>query len=356
MNLKSFKNDLGQKIFKEGQVGQPHIVLEVLHSEKTSLTVKLAYLNNFVSDKISLLNIVKSFVLYSKILKNNLTEALKPVQLSTLKIWYYNNIYLGNFINAELIYQRIFKLFPAIFKLNIHTEIHDELVEEKESQLFDNKKIVIIGPANIEFTVEDLTQIEDADVLILPNLLSIDDLSNRLDKNIDFFSNKTCISFWNGEQADYRLEKDLPFDKNVIHFFKGDRHTLKVNTKKGVTAFTIRAFPKLAFANPNMVQLILAELERFNYKSIFICGIDLMLTVKRVNNYYPEVWNKEGLKRIEKMRQYHFIGHDPAEQFLILQEFKKDRRNIYNKRLNEIIQNGLKEYFTQLQSVYGKKQ
>ena len=82
-------------------------------------------------------------------------------------------------------------------------------------------------------------------------------------------------------------------------------------------------FKKLLFrGNVNLIPNTILDLFFSNskHKSINIVKSDLMITVNRSKNYYPNIWNRETRMK-EIFLESAAISHDPITQYRLLKIF-----------------------------------
>ena len=100
----------------------------------------------------------------------------------------------------------------------------------------------------------------------------------------------------NSEQSNfYQSEK---FDNRVDYFVTRDKNSAKAmnETNPNLNFRYTYNFKKLLFrGNVNLIPNTILDLFFCNskHKSINIAKSDLMITVNRSKNYYPNIWNRE---------------------------------------------------------------
>ena len=102
---------------------------------------------------------------------------------------------------------------------------------------------------------------------------------------------------------------------------------------------------------PNIILDLLLSPKKM--KKLYIHNSDLMLTVKRVKNYYPLQWNRE--KNMKNNFLVKMVNHDPITQFLFIKNCIKNNFISCDNTLLSIIEDGLDAYLKKIEKLYGVK-
>jgi hypothetical protein len=264
------------------------------------------------------------------------------------QLLYYLTIAKGDFKRAFQFFEVILSNESENFILNFRIR-NITYNSKKLLDVFSGKKITIVGPA--ELTESDIRIINEANTIIGLNLLDENKFKKMLEQRGVCLSGKIMVSYWNYERANIFVNTAESNTTSIEHIFKNlkdeNMHFLE---KENFSL--VQQFPQFGIQNnPNLLQIILTDLITYNPLEVWVTGADLFLTGHSGKSYYQSQWRgskNDFLSRI-------FLGHDAAEQFLILKELGKNYKIYYNNRLSTIINGGLEQYFDELQLIYGKK-
>jgi hypothetical protein len=348
---KSLFNRFGSKSLKN------HLwVLRFLKDYNNSFFSKYYVLNKYFYTNFLFLNnfVLSDLVFLIRVINNKSIENVLGInQEKRFVLTYFNEIYEGRFNNA-------FRYLDKIIKKGDYNNLHVKIIIDAFSNfdlpnLVQNKTLSFIGPAKTELHREEIEVLSESEILVTVNLKNSNVFLREIEAlGVRNIHDKTIISYWNNEQKNYRIENNLEFDNIVVHVFKHINIKDSKNFDTSLKFLAVSSWPELGLnKRANMLQILLTDLLNMGIKQIFVFNVDLMLTVHRKKGYYPGEWKREG-DRTQQIRQTEFINHDPAEQFLILQQFSNDKRLIFNKPLRNVLNNGLKEYYNSLQSIYGE--
>lgn len=259
-----------------------------------------------------------------------------------IKLYYFSLIYNGSwdksyaFYNKYLKYSKFYQF--KYEKYNVNTE------NKKFNELLVDKNIVILGPAKLSLGNIEKEIINKASIIVIFNL---DEASKLLNKDYDL-TNKILISYWSKERFIHfkklKANNNFPAHFNVVRL--EEKYSLDVDLIR------VKGIPRLGInANPNLLQVVIYDLQLRGVNKIFVYGADLMVSANRIKGYYPESWTKFNLSKKE-LRAKNFIGHDPIEQFLLLQRIYTNKNIIWNKRLDLILKKGLRQYLNSLSNNY----
>jgi hypothetical protein len=214
--------------------------------------------------------------------------------------------------------------------------------------IFSAKKITIVGPA--ELSESDTEIINESNTIIGLNLLDENKFKAMLEQRGVCVSGKNIVSYWNSERSNIFVNTTESNKSSIEHIFKNLKDENMHFLEKGNLSL-VRQFPKFGIQNnPNLLQIILTDLISYNPLEVWVTGADLFLSGHSAKGYYQSQWRGSKDDYLSSV----FLGHDVAEQFLILKELGKNHRIYYNDRLKTIIDSGLEQYFDELQLTYGK--
>ncbi len=245
-------------------------------------------------------------------------------------------------VKDEIFRSLISEFIKKIKDNNFEIKLFSNFYSKKFNNLLKNKSIIIEGPTDIRTELE----IKKYDLVIKLNFFFPKD-----------FKENCNISYLNSEQSNfYQSEK---FDNRVDYFVTRDKNSAKAmnETNPNLNFRYTYNFKKLLFrGNVNLIPNTILDLFFCNskQKSINIAKSDLMITVNRSKNYYPNIWNRETRMK-EIFLESAAISHDPITQYRLLKNFYLidfvNGDNLFNAVMND----GLKSYLKKLEKTYSIK-
>ncbi len=213
-----------------------------------------------------------------------------------------------------------------------------------------NKSIAVVGPSITDS--DDAEEIDSFDRVVRINYTASG-------KGCDPVYNGTrCdITYFNGEQGKYFISMNnfvIPDDLTWLVFrsLESREKFQKIQDKK-ISRILIN-YCKLFFNGSfNMIPNCIFDLLHFTPSKIKVFHADLMLSVRRFPGYYPDSFDYDNEKRMIELFCRGSVSHDPATQYLALQNLWNSKRIEGDERFNEVMQLGCEEYMLQLQNIYG---
>lgn len=138
---------------------------------------------------------------------------------------------------------------------------------------------------------------------------------------------------------------------DIDWFVVKNRRTQERMARDGVHA-RILENPGVIFFNAdfNLIPLAVTDLLLAGAHQVHVSCADLMLSKDRTEGYYPD--EIAAAYRADSAFSRSSVVHDPATQYNLLWNLFKRRRITGDKRFNEVMSLGCKEYMNQLQTMY----
>lgn len=238
--------------------------------------------------------------------------------------------------------------------LNIYHSIPDSFADNEYRTYICSKSVAIVGPSSSLGAYGQ--EIDTYDVIIRINH------SDQLHHDKKRGGSRTSVSYFNGvHPVCLREENTIVEDSLEWAVFKsaGDHTGLTNNgCKIRVLAFTYKS----EFSEFNLVPLIVSDVLRFRPSCIKIFGVDLYLSQYSPSSYMPQSYytlNPKARRLNPQDRTFTiergFLQHDPASQYLFLQRIHRSQLITGDERFSNIMNMGICEYMTQLESNYADK-
>ncbi len=222
-------------------------------------------------------------------------------------------------------------------KIKISKRSYKETKYEKIFRsLSRDKSILIIGSAPVELNRDLKTKIERHDYVLVFNPRNLTIIEKIIPK-------RKKIAFYRGEYSKTINKKDLR--NNLFCIFKviKTKELFKNDTQNRMI---IRPLNEDRLGQTNGIQDIIFDLLNWEFSQIEVIGCDLLLT--RGNN---KGYRKESEGKI--FYPSTFYSHPPELQFSFLKKIKNSfpNRIIFDKKLNNIINEGLDKYLLNMENL-----
>lgn len=207
--------------------------------------------------------------------------------------------------------------------------------------VLEKKRIVINSPS----IYQDYSNLKENDLLIGMNFF------NGKNKKLKI---KYDISYISYEQSIHNFG-DIRIDKNLTYVVTRNKESCELFSRnyKNKVRYSSNFKPLLLNGNlnlmPNLILDILLCPSRI--KEIFIINSDLMVTSKRIDNYYPKSWKWENKMNENFLK--NMASHDPITNYIFLKNCFDKKLIKGDLRFKKILQNGLESYLIQIEKVYG---
>ena len=207
--------------------------------------------------------------------------------------------------------------------------------------ILEKKRIVINSPS----TYQDYSNLKENDLLIAMNFF------NGKNKKLKI---KYDISYISYEQSIHNFG-NIRIDKNLNYVITRNKESCELFSRnyKNKVRYSSNFKPLLLNGNfnlmPNLILDILLCPSRI--KEIFIINSDLMVTSKRIDNYYPKSWKWENKMKENFLK--NMTSHDPITNYIFLKNCFDKKLIKGDLRFKKILQNGLESYLIQIEKVYG---
>jgi|GEM_PF-3050536 len=227
--------------------------------------------------------------------------------------------------------------------------------------LIEKKNVVIVGPA--ETNNCDASTIDSADVVIRMNYkkngVGTDSKFKGLKCDVTYFSNAQVLDFVKMNNCDWPscIDWVVVSDKKYLQLMNDKLNSLPVfksgKLRKPNLRLRLNNVNELAF-NTNYTALpkIILDILQFNPRTIKIYHSDLMLTINRVKGYVPKSWEWENNMKKTFLDICSRL-HDPATQYIILQNFWKLGIIDGDQGFSNVMNMGLEGYMQNLEKIYG---
>lgn len=242
--------------------------------------------------------------------------------------------------------------FSILHGLDIDHEWTNVFDKSDFGEYLEGKDIAIVGPAPT--TALDGEIIDSYDLVV------------RLNHSFDFKGTdpnfkglRTDITCFNGEQADaFIRERDGILPKE-LSWCSLKPSTFKSQTRIGMIqanspGIKIRndvSFRETQFhGSHNMIPRVSLDFSQFKAKSVRIFHTDLMLTIARQKNYYPDSFGFGDNMKNTYVKSS--IKHDPIQQYRTLHQLVKVGKISGDDKFNSVMNMGLHKYLVNLENVY----
>jgi hypothetical protein len=271
--------------------------------------------------------------------------------------------YLGiRFYKEKKIFTHMFNI---IYKNNIQNNGEIVITPSRDDIIFGKqikgKKIAVVGPAKTE--AFDAANIDSYDLVVRCNYK---EKGVGVDPEVKGL--RCDLTYLNFEQARaFRLQKKVNWPDNISWVICKSKNSAKKVHEKICNSLDALNYPvslrpqarsienlrNALFMNTfNAFSNITMDLLRFQPDEIKIFHADMMLTVDRNDGYYPAEWGRDNKKK-KVFLEFSSRSHDPVIQYWLLHTLFKTGKIKGDKRFEEVMMLGEREYMIQLQSIYG---
>lgn len=213
----------------------------------------------------------------------------------------------------------------------------------------EGKSIALVGPS--ESHVSDAEEIDSYDEVIRLNF-------SQPGKGCDdqFNGNKATVTYFNFEQVRAFCEDrrgELP--ESVRYACLKSDALLGSLAEKNLNASLRRlvSFDGLFFnGSLNMGPIAALDIALHSSFPLKIYHMDLMLTVRRFQGYYPDSFERDSEKSLVKAFNRSTVVHDPITQYRLLKGLWESEAISGDQRFDEVMQLGCEKYMQQLQDLY----
>jgi hypothetical protein len=233
--------------------------------------------------------------------------------------------------------------------LNCQNKNNKHILNSDFSRFVSGKNIAIVGPASTN--IDNGIEIDSYDLVVRLNY-------TYSKKGVDevLTGTRTDISYFNGEQSAYLLEKfhgilpkELKFSciKGVGNFrlIKEKNKDRQVKLTDNFSLFTF-------YSSFTLAPLAILDLLHYNVKSIKLFNIDLFLTRDRHPNYYPNDFDRNNEDKLKKTLRESFIDHDPLIHYMLMGKLYQCDRLSADKVFDDVMALGREKYLEDLESIY----
>ena len=216
------------------------------------------------------------------------------------------------------------------------------------------KNFVLLAPTQ---TATQFFQESPLWTIITPNNAEI----VRLNSSPEYDSNSgtipTTVTFYNKQKLISIFSQHPNFFPSASHVFvkPSSRFSLITHFKRKKMLYSISRHLKPFGTEYNGLICILLSLIKGKSRKIYTFGFDLQLQVSRVKGYSKQISNKPAPSSRSDFKDMFLRSasqHDPAEQFMILYVLYKLKYFYPDKKLSNILENGLYSYLLNLSRSY----
>lgn len=212
-----------------------------------------------------------------------------------------------------------------------------------------NKNIVIVGAAPTE--AQDAVAIDMSDVVIRFNHRVSGKGTDSIHKGL-----RTDVTCFNGEHSSALIVEKKGILPSEITWacFKQVGVNLEVQAKNANKhCRTLLKFDAMNFHGTcNMVPIVALDLGVFTTRPVKIYHTDLMLTVLRSKDYYPQSFKRDSIHKMRSIFLSDSIHHDPVLQYRKLHRLWKNKKIQGDERFEQVMSMGLDFYLRKLERLY----
>lgn len=275
---------------------------------------------------------------------------------------------LGNMQNPMIFFYELMTSRVISTKSNEEVALIPKNIEDDYFHMYVNDKTVaVVGP--LATSLYDGELIDEHDIVVRCNYKK-----GGPGVNAKVKGRRCDISYYNVREAQYIYIQEpeifpecikwavckIEDDKLNLSRLLKDRNVKRENKSMSDNNICVRnlySMNKLLFNGTlNAIPNAILDLSRFSPRVIRVFHSDLFLSPRYASGYeanYFREWYEEGrfqelfVKRVMKK-------HDPVTQYWVLNCLWSQGRIIGDKRFNEVMQLGEREYMRQLQIIYGQ--